>query len=189
MKEYVWGVYRNNYLKDVPKIAHPLQLQEGMQNAEFIGAAKCVACHATAHATWSNSQHSHAWETLVKYGRPIAEVPQKDMNPKLIGRQFDPDCASCHVTGFGYKGGFVDLDKTPHLFGNGCENCHGPASLHLNQPTNQQFSKPLHLDITVKETEHKCRKCHDLDNDPHFEMNKWEKIKHGPEGKAPRSAP
>jgi hypothetical protein len=189
MKEYVWGVYRNNYLKDVPKIAHPLQLQDVMQNAEFVGSAKCIACHATAHATWSNSQHSHAWETLVKYGRPIAEVRQKDMSSKLIGRQFDPDCVSCHVTGFGYKGGFIDQEKTPHLFGNGCENCHGPASLHLTQPTSGQFSKPLHMDITAKETENKCRKCHDLDNDPHFDMKKWEKIKHGREGQTPHSAP
>jgi nitrate/TMAO reductase-like tetraheme cytochrome c subunit len=43
--------------------------------------------------------------------------------------------------------------------------------------------------ITAKETENKCRKCHDLDNDPHFDMKKWEKIKHGREGQTPHSAP
>jgi hypothetical protein len=119
---------------------------------------------------------------LVKNGRPIAEVPQKGMPSKFIGRQYDPDCVSCHVTGFGYKGGFEDEVKTPHLFGNGCENCHGPGSLHAGQPGNAIFRKPLVLSMEDKDkVGQTCMKCHDLDNDPHFDISKWEKIKHGRE--------
>lgn len=182
MKEYVWGVYRNNYLKDVPKISHPVQLDPELKDAIFVGAGKCKECHPQAHAQWSGSNHSHAWENLVKYGRPIAEVPQKEGAAKLIGRQYDPECAKCHVTGFGYKSGFEDEVKTPHLGGNGCENCHGPGSLHAGQPSNPTFRKSLKLSMEEKDkVGQMCMKCHDLDNDPHFDIGKWEKIKHGRE--------
>jgi hypothetical protein len=189
MKEYVWGVYRNNYLKDAIQTIHANQSLPGLSGASFVGSAKCQQCHPTSHQSWSASQHSHAWETLVKLGRPIAQVPQKDMSVKLIGRQFDADCVSCHVTGFGFKTGFENMDKTPYLFGNGCENCHGPGSLHANVPGNPAFTRPMRLDIHDSETERKCRICHDLDNDPHFDIKKWNKIKHGREGQVPRDAP
>jgi hypothetical protein len=182
MKEYVWGVYRNNYLKDVTKIAHPNQLEEDNKDAVFVGSAKCNECHRQAHAAWAASNHAHAWTNLVKNGRPIAEVPQKGSASKFIGRQYDPDCARCHVTGFGYKGGFEDEVKTPHLFGNGCENCHGPGSLHAGQPSNPLYRKPMVLSMEDKDKiGQTCMKCHDLDNDPHFDIAKWEKIKHGRE--------
>jgi hypothetical protein len=182
MKEYVWGVYSNKFIEQVPKISHPVQLDPEMKDAVFVGASKCKECHPQAHGHWSASQHSHAWENLVKAGRPIAEVPQKGGSPKLIGRQFDPDCAKCHVTGFGYKGGYEDDVKSVHLFGNGCENCHGPGSLHAGQPTNPTYRKPMKLSIDeTKRTGEMCMRCHDLDNDPHFDIAKWEKIKHGRE--------
>lgn len=182
MKEYVWGVYRNNYLNDVKKISHPFQLDPELKDAVFVGAGKCRECHPQAHAHWSASQHSHAWDNLVKYGRPIAAVPQKDSSIKMIGRQYDPDCVKCHVTGFGFFSGFESAEKTPHLFGNGCENCHGPGSLHAGQPSNPVFRKPMVLSMEDKDRTGKmCMKCHDLDNDPHFDIAKWEKIKHGRE--------
>lgn len=182
MKEYVWGVYRNNYLREVSKISHPHQLEPDLKDAVFVGSGKCRECHPQAHGQWSASNHSHAWDNLVKNGRPIAEVKQKDMPTKYIGRQFDPDCASCHVTGFGYKGGFEDEVKTPLLLGNGCENCHGPGSLHAGQPSNPVYRKPMFLSMEDKDKVGRmCMKCHDLDNDPHFDISKWEKIKHGRE--------
>jgi len=51
-------------------------------------------------------------------------------------RHFDPECLSCHVTGwepqkyFPYESGIENLKETPDLVGNGCENCHGPADSH-----------------------------------------------------------
>lgn len=182
MKEYVWGVYRNNYLKEVVKISHPHQLEADTRDAVFVGPGKCRECHPQAFAVWANSKHSHGWDDLVKLGRPIAEVPQKDMPVKLVGRQYDPDCVSCHVTGYGFKGGFEDEAKSVHLFGNTCENCHGPGSLHAGQPGNPVYRKPMKMSMEDKDkVGQMCMKCHDLDNDPHFDISKWEKIKHGRE--------
>ena len=82
-----------------------------------------------------------------------------------------------HTTGFEYRTGFVSEQKTPHLRGNQCENCHGPASLHVAEPKNPKFSQPLRLKIDA--FEYQCRKCHDTDNDPKFDLNAyWVKIKH-----------
>lgn len=182
MKEYVWGVYSNKFIEKVPKISHPMQLNPELKDAIFVGSGKCKECHPQAHGHWSATNHSHAWDNLVKAGRPIAEIAQKGGATKYIGRQFDPDCAKCHVTGFGFKGGYEDDVKSVHLFGNGCENCHGPGSLHAGQPSNPTFRKPMVLSIEDRDrTGQMCMKCHDLDNDPHFDIAKWEKIKHGRE--------
>ena len=41
------------------------------------------------------------------------------------------ECISCHVTGYGYQGGFVDLRKTPELGEVSCEACHGVGGNHV----------------------------------------------------------
>jgi hypothetical protein len=177
VREYVKAVYQNKYLTKMPLTDHPLRALPGMGEARFVGAAACKECHPKAFEVWSGSKHSHAYENLEKYGRPVAELKQAGGGMLKIGRQHDPDCASCHVTGFGYHSGFLDEVRTPHLKGNQCENCHGPASLHVENPKEARYWEPLRLKI--KDMEMKCRKCHDGDNDPHFDLEKyWPKIKH-----------
>lgn len=179
MRDYVLAVYQNQYLTTVPIQVHPLQQLEGMADARFVGAAKCLECHPGAHAVWARSKHSHAYQALVDYGRPLAELIRRGESPRMIGRQFDPECASCHVTGFGYRNGFVDAEQTPHLLGNQCENCHGPGSLHVAEPKDPRYFRPLRLSIGSPDTEKKCRSCHDGDNDPHFDLEKyWPHVKH-----------
>jgi hypothetical protein len=179
MRDYVLGVYQNRYLTQTLLKPHPHQMLPEMSAARFVGAARCQECHPGAHQVWKGSKHSHAYQALVDYGRPTAELIRRGEVPLQIGRQHDPECAVCHVTGFGFQGGFIDAEQTPHLLGNQCENCHGPASLHVENPKEPKYSRPLRLSIGSKETEQKCRSCHDVDNDPHFDLEKyWPKIKH-----------
>ncbi len=100
-------------------IAHP-------SGEKFVGTAVCGECHTTAFGIWENTPHAKATQDLVKPGE------RSD-----ISRHFDPECLSCHVTGWNpqnyypYESGYLSLETSSHLHGNGCENCHGPGSGHV----------------------------------------------------------
>ena len=175
LKDYVLRIYQEKLLEKYPRAAHPLQKE--FPEARFVGAAACKNCHPRAYAVWESSRHSHAYDSLVTYGQPRVTLPHSGAS---VGSEYDPDCLRCHTTGFEHPGGFVDIKKTPHLVGNGCENCHGPASFHVANPRDPRYYVPLRLDLNQMES--RCRRCHDADNDPHFDLYKyWPKILHGKE--------
>lgn len=65
------------------------------------------------------------------------------------------DCASCHTTGYqpdGHQMGLEGLVGTWAEDGIGCENCHGPAENHVNDP--YKVSMPINRDGQV------CGQCH-----------------------------
>ena len=51
----------------------------------FVGSKTCGDCHTKAYAIWLKTPHAKALDTLEK------------LKP---ARQFDPECLSCHVTGW-----------------------------------------------------------------------------------------
>jgi hypothetical protein len=116
---------------------------------EYIGdsAKKCKMCHKDAVAAWE------------KWGK------KKD------------DCISCHVTGFGEKGGWVSVEKTPNLLHVQCESCHGPAGDHMKAG----MDKEKRAATMVAPTKETCLSCHN-DKYPDFEGFDYEKsmakIKH-----------
>jgi len=142
----------------------------------FVGSGVCADCHTEATAVFEETPHSHATETLV------------ELDPS---RHFDPECLSCHVTGwepqefFPYTSGYLGLKKTPHLTGNGCENCHGPGAAHVAAENGDEALSDKEIEslraamrLTIGENEGNmdgqtlgkavlnCLKCHDLDNSP-----------------------
>jgi hypothetical protein len=152
---------------------------------EFVGSDKCKDCHTKAFTVWEGTPHAHATESLV-------HPPERSE----IARHFDPECLSCHVTGwnpqkfFPYASGFISLEKTPLRTGSGCENCHGPGSAHVaaesgeGNPSDEmlaQLRAAMRLPLSKAET--KCMECHDLDNSPDFHAagafpTFWEQVKH-----------
>src|SRR5262249_4930917 len=135
-------------------------------------------CHEHAYKVWSKTPHSHAYQTLVNAKRPGL-------------RQYDGECIVCHVTGFGYKGGFTSEAKTAHLENVGCESCHGPAGEHLKDPLNEKWQallnpwkepeneKPEAKTRRLLLIDQACQKCHDADNDVHWNYHeKWPKVEH-----------
>ena len=95
-----------------------------------------------------------------------------DHKPNTI---YDAECISCHTTGFEYNSGWRSEAETPHLAGNQCENCHGPGSKHIAEPTNVQFSQLMAVSAEQADKNGLCTKCHDLDNSPHFDFEKYYK--------------
>ncbi len=150
--------------------------------AKFVGTKACGECHSKALAVWEKSDHAHAYDSLVK-GRP-------ELKARWVSRIHDPECLACHTTGWHaqdvlrYASGFESKEKTPHLLHNGCENCHGPGSRHIQlieAGDKDAANKEIRLTLADAKKSH-CVTCHDLDNDPHFNSEAfdsyWEKIKH-----------
>ena len=154
---------------------HPRYDAGNPLSAKFVGSASCANCHEDAFAVWKDSGHAHALDTLVELDPP---------------RHYDAECLSCHSVGWDpqnyvpFQSGFSDRQKTPHLAGNGCENCHGPGAAHVaaengNDATAQaQMRALMHVSLeTIERTS--CVKCHDHDNSPAFKFDDyWSKIAH-----------
>jgi predicted CXXCH cytochrome family protein len=112
--------------------------------AAFVGNAPCRECHEEAFPLWEKSKHSHGWETL-----------------EQVGKQFHLNCVGCHVTGYEQPGGVCRLDKVAGREGVGCESCHGPGSLHSEDPTPKNIVRSPGQEL--------CVTCHNVENSPHFD--------------------
>ena len=158
---------------------------------KFTGSAKCGECHTKAFAVWEKTPHAHATDSLQKPPKEAETARTK------IPRHYDPECLSCHVTGwdpqkyYPYKSGYLGLEKTPHLAHNGCENCHGPGSAHVAAEEGEQkpgaaeiqkLRDQLKLPLAGGVAQHRCAKCHDGDNDPDFSdktfAKYWKQVEH-----------
>jgi hypothetical protein len=173
---YALEVKNKNYLAQYPKIPHAIQQEAKYKNSKYVGSQQCKSCHKESYEIWAKSPHSHAYATLVDAKRPAL-------------RQYDGECVKCHVVGFDYETGFTNEKATPKLENNGCENCHGPGGMHVAQPHDAALNALMNPYRTKpKETEEQkkarmlridesCQKCHDTDNDVHWNFDKWVKGK------------
>ncbi|MEZ6133001.1 MAG: multiheme c-type cytochrome [Planctomycetaceae bacterium] len=177
-------------LKDEKVIITDAVTSPHPSGATFVGADKCGECHTTAYKIWKDTPHAHALESL-------DPVHQRTGHERLngISRMHDPECLSCHVTGwepqeyFRYPSGFLneglastDDEMTLHklLAGSQCENCHGPGSHHLELVDSGADDPGKVMRVTLEQARKgTCEKCHDADNSPKFEFDAyWDKVKH-----------
>ncbi len=164
--------------------------REHKSGARFVGSEACSDCHLDEFQIWEDGTdgdhgpHAHATDSLI--------------NPNergFVARNFDPECLSCHVTGWNpqnhypYISGYKDVDKDQNLFGNGCENCHGPGSKHIQAEEDDDDEALMTrwrdaMRLTIAEAKRSaCMECHDLDNSPDFLEDGawddyWPKIEH-----------
>jgi hypothetical protein len=125
----------------------------GPAPSSFLTFQACRPCHERVFSTWANSGHVRAMDTL-----------------KRVKKEFDSSCVSCHSTGYGKPGGFVDLYKTPLLANVQCESCHGVGREHAANPASAK--------MTTK-GEATCLVCHTKSNSPEFQFDLyWKKIAH-----------
>lgn len=99
---------------------------------EYIGSKKCSACHFDQYMKWRKTGHAKSFELLpAKY-------------------QTDEKCLKCHTTGFGHPTGYKTAADND-LKGTGCEDCHGPGSIHA------EMSKPFATQKPNPEQQQACR--------------------------------
>ncbi|MGK3984975.1 multiheme c-type cytochrome [Sorangium sp. So ce136] len=84
--------------------------------ASYIGIDACTNCHDEERKVFDGTAHARAYATL-----------QQDF------KEFNLDCVSCHVTGYGKPGGST-VTHNASLQNVQCEECHGPGSLHAKDP-------------------------------------------------------
>lgn len=158
--------------------------QTHLSGSAFVGSEKCGECHTTAYDIWKGTPHSHATESII-------EPPDRPLT-----RIFDPECLSCHTTGWKpqqflpYDSGFESLTASAHLTGSGCENCHGPGKAHADAESGDIEATAAMIEklrddmkLPLARAEEKCMECHDIDNSPDFHKDGafqayWERIKH-----------
>ena len=165
----------------VRPVAHPFD-----SGRSYVGNEACAECHTVASDVFEQTPHAHATTS-------ISNPTQRSDIPRI----YDPECVSCHVTGWDpqgyvpYKSGYIDFTQSMHLRSNGCENCHGPGSRHVAAQTGiidateaemAKFQAEMRLTL-AEAKESKCFACHDLDNSPEFQKDGafeeyWDEIKH-----------
>lgn len=142
-RAYVGRVAEENLLAMLPR-------KSG--GASFTGSEACRSCHEKEYASWKESLHAKAYDTLQK-----------------TGNDRDPECVGCHVVGLEHETGFRSLSSPPSMAAVGCESCHGAGSKHIESP---------YAAYGVA-GEQSCMKCHEPAHSPNFVFKDyWEKIKH-----------
>jgi len=118
--------------------------------AGYATAAACTTCHKERFNTWVLDPHARAYEAL---------LPRK--------QELNPECVSCHTTGWGEPGGNAALTDIAMRTYKGvqCEACHGPSGGH-----------PQRAEVVPHAaTEATCRSCHDEANSPQFDFESYRK--------------
>jgi hypothetical protein len=109
----------------------------------YVGAEACADCHAEALAFWQATVHHRAYETLV-----------------AANKQYDLSCVGCHVTAFRKPGG-SEVVENERLRAVQCEQCHGPASAHVADPSSDNISLQTAMSV--------CLDCHTPEHSDTFD--------------------
>lgn len=91
--------------------------------ASYVGVEACSKCHESERKFWNQTAHTGAYATLASQHK-----------------EFNLDCVSCHVTGYGKPGGST-VTHVEHLTAVQCEVCHGPGSKHVAEPKDKALIK------------------------------------------------
>lgn len=107
----------------------------------------CMNCHEEIGYKWMFTAHAHAFRTIIEDGR---------IN--------DPECLSCHTTGYCRVDGFSRKPYKKNLLNVGCVECHFTKKEHIDG-NYEGTVEPVTADV--------CVRCHNEDRDPHFDFEKY----------------
>jgi len=123
----------------------------------YVGTPTCGGCHAEELTWWRTTLHGHAYATLV----------DRD-------KEFNLDCVGCHVTGYEMPGGST-VSHVGELQDVGCENCHGPGSMHIESP----LAAPVNVHRDMGEDT--CLRCHTPEHSDRFNYPAYRRMMMSPE--------
>ncbi len=112
-----------------------------------VSSSTCMNCHEEVGYKWMFTKHANAFKTIIEDGR---------VN--------DPECLSCHTTGYCRPDGFTRKPYKNELLNVGCVECHFVKPEHLNGDY-ENTVEPVSSEI--------CIRCHNKERDPHFDFEKY----------------
>ena len=111
---------------------------------KYLGVDRCRLCHEDVYAQWLGTAHASAFKT-------IANDEKWDQ----------PECWSCHVTGFGERTGHSEKELMPERWNVQCEVCHGMGTFHTRSPDRPRVDEKT------------CARCHVKEHSPDFDFDKY----------------
>jgi hypothetical protein len=138
----ILAYYKRVNVHNKTALADLVPTKPGKDEAHYVGVDACTNCHLEEREVWDKTTHATAYKTLVKGFK-----------------EYNLDCVSCHVTGYGKPGGST-VTHNDDLRGVQCETCHGPGSKHVDLPEDKAL-------ITLEPDPKSCvAECH---HPPHVE--------------------
>jgi hypothetical protein len=110
--------------------------------AKYVGTDTCKMCHWKQYRSWAQTK--------------MAKTFQDSLNAE---QREDPECISCHVTGYKKAGGFENYKTTPQMAGVQCEGCHGAGSLYYTDQIMRNKYASLQLGM-LEQGAKVCINCH-----------------------------
>jgi hypothetical protein len=138
MLAYYKAVNEHNRVAFAGRVPEPATPGE----ATYVGIDVCASCHPGPRQVWAATPHASAYRVLSSQFK-----------------EFNLDCVSCHVTGYGRPGGST-VTHVDGLRDVQCEVCHGPGSRHVQDPTDTTR-------IIARPPPSACVACH---HSPHVEQ-------------------
>jgi len=135
---------------------------------EYVGAKKCKKCHLKQYKSWEKTKMAQTW-TQLEPGVSAEAKTAAGLDPETDYTK-DESCVSCHVTGHGEPGGFVDIASTPELANVGCESCHGPGGTYIQDGymtlDNKEYLKAEIVAVGMVDEVGpvQCTACHNADS-------------------------
>lgn len=131
----------------------------------YTGIGVCSMCHRgqanhMIYDKWLASKHAQAFKAL---------------NPSK-GEDKNPECLSCHTTGFAAGGYAIGAPNAAQFEGVQCEVCHGPGSAYKAVSV-MKDRKPAMANGLVIPTAETCKKCHGAKNSRAEKFNFAESLK------------
>lgn len=210
LDEYAKQVKAANLLASYPRAQNSAQIQaQGLnppQKLTYIGSEACKKCHEAEYAIWSKTPHGHAMDALEKVAtRPtLRQYDPECVRCHVVGFEHPTGyenetktphlkhvgCESCHGPGSGHAGN--PRDKALNALITPWKQTeagvfHLPSLEFMKKmadtpaPERGRVAIAPAQQLLLTKVEGTCMKCHDGENDPHFDLYKyWPKIAHGP---------
>ena len=202
LESYATEVKNSGFLAQTPRRPHAAQIKAPQLNLAYVGSATCGECHVAEYKLWEKqTRHGHALDTLEK----VAKRPSlRNYDPECVvchtvGFEYQtgyvdekktPDlkhvgCENCHGPGSGHAANPKAANLLPLL--SPWKQKPGdmlPAALikkMAETPAVERGKIPVQPaeQLMINLAAANCGKCHDPDNDPHFDFyTYWPKINH-----------